>query len=90
MLQQQLTQDTNTTFRNASRRYRNNANTKIANIIGNTVSPAVDNNVTITEGDDIKIYLQHSQDATFMSANTVITTREDSPFAIDGSRQTIR
>ena len=60
------------------------ANTKIANIIGNTVF-TVDNNVTITEGDDIKIYRTTFQDATFMSANTVITTREDHSFAIDGS-----
>ena len=59
-------------------------NTKIANIIGNTVF-TVDNNVTITEGDDIKIYRTTFQDATFMSANTVITTREDHSFAIDGS-----
>ena len=59
-------------------------NTKIANVIGPSAF-TVTNNVTVSEDDVIQIYRTTFQDATFMTSNTVITTKEDHSFAIDGS-----
>jgi len=60
------------------------ADTKVANVLGSSVF-TVTNNVTVSSADIIKVYRTTYEDATFMSANTVITTREDHNFATDGS-----
>lgn len=59
-------------------------NTKIDEILGSTLF-TVDNDVTLTGGDILEIYRTSYEDATFMSANSVITTRDDHGFATDGS-----
>lgn len=62
--------------------------TRIANIDGSTIF-TVDNNVTLSSGDIIEIYRATYEDATFMSANSVITTQTDHSFATDGSDKLI-
>ena len=64
------------------------ADTQVANVDGTSVF-TLSNNVTLTEGDTIKVYRTTYENATFMSANTVITTEGDHPFATDGSDELI-
>ena len=60
------------------------AGTTIATIVGDTIITLSDN-VTLTAGDTVETYRTTYEEATFMGANTVITTGENHTFAIDGS-----
>lgn len=60
------------------------ANTKVESV-DNETSITLTNAVTLTAGNTLQTTMTLYEEATFMSANTVITTREDHSFATDGS-----
>ena len=65
------------------------ANTKVEAVSDNETDITLTNAVTLSAGDIIQTTMTMYEEATFMSANTVITTREDHSFAIDGSDKLI-
>ena len=65
------------------------ANTKVESVSDNETDITLTNAVTLSAGATIQTTMTLYEEATFMSANTVITTREDHSFATDGSDKLI-